>query len=331
MKPATKWKMVGVPAAALVALVVLIAAAIAFGGPRPIAPMASINNPFDKVDFSDVPSVLRYTAQDGAALAYRRYAPAAGVERGSVVLVHGSSASSRSMHSMAKAFASAGYAAYALDIRGHGESGRKGQIGYVGQLEDDLAAFMKAVAPRQPATLVGFSSGGGFVLRVAGGPRQDQFQSYLLLSPYLGHDAPTSRPASGGWVSVGIPRFVGISVLNRVGIHRFDDLPVLAFGLNEKARAILTPEYSYALTVNYGPHADYVADMKAVRRPCALIAGDADEAFHADRFEPLLRAQGRDWPVTLLPGVGHIPLTLDAGALAKEVEAVGRLQGKARA
>jgi non-heme chloroperoxidase len=321
-------KVLRIIAALIAVLVILTGAAIALGGPKPIAPMASINDPFEKVDFSNLPPLQRYAGADGTSLAYRQYAPATGAVRGSVVLVHGSSGSSSSVDAMAKAFAKAGYAAYALDIRGHGQSGPKGQIAYVGQLEDDMAAFMKAAAPRQPSTLVGFSSGGGFALRVAAGPRQDLFQSYLLLSPYIGHDAPTSRPASGGWVSVGIPRFIGISLMNQVGIHRFDALPVIAFALNDKARAILTPEYSYALTVNFGPHRDYAADIKAVRRPCALIAGDADEAFRADQFEPLLRGYRRDWPVMVLPGIGHIPLTLDARALEKEIEVVGWLQAK---
>ena len=328
MKAKTILKFVGTLA---MVLIVLIGAAITFGGPRPIAPLASINAPFEHADFSGMPPLQRYTAADGASLAYRQYLPASGDVRGSVVLVHGSSASSNSMHPMAQAYARAGYAAYALDIRGHGESGEKGQIAYVGQLEDDMAAFVKAVAPRQPSTLVGFSSGGGFALRVAGGPRQDLFQSYLLLSPFLNPDAPTTRPASGGWVSVGIPRIVGITMLNQAGIHRFDSLPVIAFALDEKARTFLTPEYSYALTVNFGPHRDYAGDIKSVQRPCALVAGDADELFYADRFEPLLRKHGRDWPVTLVPGIGHIPLTLDAAALAKEIEVVGRLQRKSGA
>jgi non-heme chloroperoxidase len=328
MKSGTAVKTIAIAA---VALAVLIGGAIALGGPKPIAPMSSINDPYSQVDFSAMPPLRHYQAADGASLAYRLYEPAAGGGRGSVVLVHGSSGNSNGMHPMAQAFAKAGYAAYALDIRGHGGSGDKGRIAYVGQLEDDMASFVKAVAPRQPSSLVGFSSGGGYALRVAGGPRQDLFQSYLLLSPFIGVNAPTSRPASGGWVSVGIPRIVGITVMNRIGIHGFDDLPVLNFALNDKARAMLTPQYSYALTVNFGPHRDYAADITGVRRPCALIAGADDEVFHAYQFEPLLRAHGRDWPVTVLPGIAHIPLTLNPAALAKAVEEVGRLQAKAGA
>jgi non-heme chloroperoxidase len=48
----------------------------------------------------------------------------------------------------------AGFTTYALDIRGHGGSGDKGQIGYIGQLEDDLTDFMRAVSPSAPVTLL---------------------------------------------------------------------------------------------------------------------------------------------------------------------------------
>ena len=303
-------------------LVGVFAAAIAFGGPKPPAPMASINNPFKSVDFSELPALLRFTAKDGAALAYRYYSPIGATARGSIVLVHGSSASSNSMHVLAKAYAKAGYAAYALDIRGHGGSGPKGKITYIGQLEDDLESFTHAVSLPKPATLAGFSSGGGFVLRFAGSARQDEFQNYLLLSPYLGRDAPTVRPGSGGWVNVGIPRVMAVTVLNLVGIRAFNDMPVVSFALNEEAKSLLTPEYSFALAANFQPKTDYEANIKAVHQPCAVLAGTSDEAFYTDKLESTVRKQGKNWPVTLLPGVGHIPLTLDSNAVNAAVAAV---------
>jgi alpha-beta hydrolase superfamily lysophospholipase len=230
------------------------------------------------------------------------------------------------MHPMAKAFAKAGYVVYALDIRGHGDSGRKGHISYIGQLEDDLASFVEAVSLPRPATLAGFSSGGGFVLRVAGSARQDLFQHYLLLSPFLSQDAPTFRPASGGWVSIGIPRIIGIALLNAAGIRAFNDLPVTSFALSEEAKPFLTPQYSYALASNFRPERDYKANMRAVRRPCAVIAGADDEIFYSDRFEGVIRSLGMDWPVTLLPGIGHIQLTLEPRALAAAVDAVEHMR-----
>ena len=221
----------------LVIVAVLVAAfglAIALGGPSEPAPMSSINDPFKNVDFSDLPELSHFPARDGAKVSFRAYPAAGDAIKGSVVLVHGSSASDSSMHVMAKGFAAAGYAAYALDIEGHGQSGAKGHIAYIGQLEDDIEDFVHAVKLAQPSTLVGFSLGGGFVLRFAGSARQKLFSNYLLLSPFISQDAATSRPSSGGWATVGVPRIIAIAVLDGFGIHAFNDLPVMKFAVTEE-------------------------------------------------------------------------------------------------
>lgn len=306
-------------------LAIVLAAAITFGGPSVPKPMASINNPFQAVDFSDLPPLLNYKARDGAALAYRQYAPPGGTLRGSVVLVHGSSASSNSMHVLAKALANAGYAAYALDIRGHGASGSKGAIAYVGQLEDDLESFVNTVSLAKPTTLAGFSSGGGFVLRFAGSKRQDDFHNYLLLSPFLSPQAPNFRPGSGGWVNVGIPRIIGLTFLNYVGVRVFNGLPVTSFALSEEAKTFLTPTYSFSLAANFQPLQDYEANIRAVHQPVKVVAGASDEVFVTDKLEDIIRKQGKSWSVTLLPSIGHIPLTLDPAAIRAIVTTVGAM------
>ena len=130
---------------------ITLMAALRFGGPGPAPEMTSISDPFKHIDWRNIPSSSRYKARDGTELAYRHYASAGKDVRGSVVLVHGSSASSQSMHILASAFSQAGYGAYTLDIRGHGESGQRGTIAYIGQLEDDLEDFAAAVAPSQPS------------------------------------------------------------------------------------------------------------------------------------------------------------------------------------
>jgi alpha-beta hydrolase superfamily lysophospholipase len=42
-----------------------------------------------------------------------------------------------------------------------------------------LQSFVQAVQPPSPSTLIGFSSGGGFVLRFAASEMQSAFDSYL--------------------------------------------------------------------------------------------------------------------------------------------------------
>ena len=309
-----------------------LAVAIAFGGPGQPAPMTSIGSPFKSVDLSGLPAPERFAARDGARLSYRVY-PAAS-RRGSVVLVHGSSSRGQDMHVLAVAFAAAGYTAYALDMRGHGESGPHGQIAYVGQLDDDLEDFLAAARPARPATLVGFSSGGGFALRVAAGDRQDRFDNYLLLSPFLGADAPTYRPDAGGWVKVGLPRLIAIAMLNTVGVHAFDALPVLRFALDAQAQRFLTPSYSYALARNFGPPRDWRAAVARAHQPMSVLAGRDDEVFHADRFAAVFDADGKSGmrtPVRLIDGIGHIDLKLQPSAAQAAVAAVERMNGTAAA
>lgn len=308
-------------AALLLAAIAALGAAVAFGGPGPIAPLASINDPFAKADFSDVPPPRRYTARDGTSMAWLHY-PAAGNAPNArrVVLVHGSSARAHSVHVLARGLANAGFDVAALDMRGHGDSGPRGQAAYVGQLEDDVEDFMKAVPHAGPSTLAGFSSGGGFALRLAGGPHQALFDRYVLLAPFLHHNAPTHRPDNGGWASVGLPRVVALTLLDTVGVTAWNHLPVLRFGLDDAAREFLTPSYSHALAASFRPRLDYQADIRNARQPMRVVAGSADELFDAAKYAGTFQAAGRALPVTLVEGIGHMGLTLDSAA----VQAVAR-------
>eukprot|EP01034_Spumella_vulgaris_P017582 gene17582-22420_t len=63
---------------AVLAALAGLAAAIAWGGPKNIPPLASINNPFKDVDYSNVPPAQRYTARDGTSLAWHGYSPTGG-------------------------------------------------------------------------------------------------------------------------------------------------------------------------------------------------------------------------------------------------------------
>jgi non-heme chloroperoxidase len=314
-------------AAIICVLLVALAAAISLGGPTRPKPMHSISDPFKGVDFSGLPPSRRYTARDGARLAYRFYAPADNqASRGSVVLVHGSSADSQSMHPLAQSFAQAGFAVYALDIRGHGDSGPHGDIAYVGQLEDDLADFMQTAKPAGPKTLVGFSAGGGFAIRVAGSARQALFDNYLFMAPYTNRRAANYRPNAGGWLSVGVPRLVAITLLNRFDITAFNHLTVVDFAVANAPKAGPTPSYSYALATNFQPRADYQQNIRDIHEAAAVLDGQDDEVFIATKFAQVFADAGRpDIPVNLVPGAGHITLTLAPAARAAAVSAVERL------
>jgi alpha-beta hydrolase superfamily lysophospholipase len=208
--------------------VVIACAMIAFPPPESLPMLDSIAAPFRTVDFSGVPELKRFTARDGSALAYREYGSGSRV----VVLVHGSSGNSLSMHPLAQGLAARGLKVYSLDIRGHGGSGEKGQIGYVGQLENDMDDFCSTVLEGREAVLAGFSLGGGFVLRYAAQGRQDHFSRYVLLSPYMGSKSPSVKPLSNRWAAVSMPRIIGTVMLGPLGGKLFGHLPVITYGVD---------------------------------------------------------------------------------------------------
>jgi alpha-beta hydrolase superfamily lysophospholipase len=306
-----------------VAVVAAFAGVIAFGTAAPPPPVASVDAGIAEISRTrpELPPVRRFTARDGAALAYRVY-PAAPDRV--VVLIHGSSGSSASVHGLAKALAAAGITVYAPDIRGHGESGPKGDIGYIGELEDDLADLLAVLGPAAgKRILVGHSSGGGFVLRVAAGPIGERFDGYLLLSPFLGWDAPTSRPGTGGWAAPYIPRIVALLVLSRIGVHAFDGLPVIAFAVPPDTLGTRT--YSFRLWASFAPRRDWRADIRAIRRPAAVLVGADDELFYAGQYAPVFAALRPEVPVTVVPGTNHMQMVTAPAGWTAATEAAARL------
>lgn len=310
------WVLAGLAVVALAA----VGGPLAFDAPAKPPPLASIRQAFADVDFSDLPPVATYEARDGTALGYRAY------EGGSdqvVVLIHGSSGDGTGMHPLAKALRAAGATVIAPVLRGHGGFGRKGDLDYTGQLTDDLADLVAVLRQRYPAagfSLVGFSSGGGFVLRAIAGPEAALFDRFVMISPALPHDAPTIRPDTGGWVSVAVPRIIVLSMLNRAGIDRFNRLPVIAFATAPGAEN-LTSLYSYRMTFGFAAPPDYLAALGRSAKPAALLVGGDDELFYPDRFAPLIHGVRPDLPVTVVPGVGHIGMSVDPAGVAAVVKA----------
>ena len=288
---------------------------LAFDAPVKPPPLASVSEPFADVDFSDLPAVRTYAARDGAKLGYRVYE---GGGAQVVVLIHGSSDDGAGMHPLAKALRDAGASVYVPVLRGHGHSGRNGDIDYIGQLEDDLADFVAVLRPLHPNasfSLIGFSSGGGFVLRVIATPDEKLFDRFIMISPALPPGAPTIRPDTGGWVSVAKPRIIALAMLNRLGIDWFNGLPIVAFATSPKAPN-LTSVYSFRLAVDFGAPRDYLAALGRSTKPAALLVGGSDELFFPDRFAPLFRSARPDLPITIVPGIGHIGMTVTPAGIA---------------
>jgi pimeloyl-ACP methyl ester carboxylesterase len=293
----------------------VLAALLAMPVSRPPA-LAFISDTVRAGDREGIPPLLYFQARDGSNIAYRHYAAREPAIGRAAVLIHGSSGSSLAMHPLAKMLSGRGVESFVPDIRGHGASGTRGDIGYIGQLEDDLADLVdhiRAAGASAPLTLVGHSSGGGFALRVAGSPIQQLFTRTVLLSPFLGNKAASSRENAGGWASPDIPRIVALNFLRAIGIECCQQLPVIALAVPAKTTHILTAEYSFRLLSNFGAHRDYRADLQRAKGPLTLIAGANDELMFANKYAEAVKETAANIDVKILDNANHMDVVSTAG------------------
>lgn len=299
-----KWGLCGVGVLALVVLALLATPL------QPLPELQAISRARASVDLSSLPAIERFQARDGTWLGFRHYG-AGGAPTGRVaIVIHGSSGSSGgTIHALSQALAAHGVETLAVDMRGHGTSGTRGDIGYVGQLEDDLADFvaeLRKTVPSAPLTLVGHSSGGAFALRVAGSPIQNLFERFVLLAPYLGYDAPSTRPSSGGWARADIPRIIGLLALRAIGVTCCEALPVLALAVPPNSEKTLVSTYTDRLMRNFAVRGDFRHDLAAATKPLTIISGADDEVMFSDKYAEAVRGAKVAVDVRVLDGINHM-------------------------
>ena len=320
-----------ITAAVLVlAMIAGFTAVIAFDSPAAPPVLAAGNSipGIQQWNFAELPKVQTVKSRDGAPLNYRHYP---GRPDHAVILVHGSSGTDASMLKLAQALQAAGATVCAVSLRGHGGSGTaNGDVSYLGQLDDDLADLVKGLGLDKPGirrTLVGFSSGGGFVLRIAGGKQAGLFNDYLAISPYIGQDAPTNKPNSGGWAGVAVPRIIALSLLDGIGLPWFQGLPAVHFATDAKANNSRTPVYSFRLAASLQLGRDWRGLLSRISAPTEIVVGANDELFNADQFKPMLQTVNPRIGVTIVPNETHLGMIADPPATAAIAAAWRKLAG----
>lgn len=269
------------------------------------------------MDFNQVtdgeppPALHQYQARDGTTLRYRQYA-GEGDDDTIIVMLHGSGYHSGYLQPLAAGLAESETArVYTPDLRGHGPDPlRRGDVEYIGQLEDDLNVFLSLVRrahPKAALFLAGHSSGGGLAIRYAGGEPPVAVDGYILLAPYVHHSAPTSADSDSDWAQPRVPRLVMLGLLNRIGITALNGLTVIEFNMPESVRdGTETLAYSYRMQKSLHPRDDYGADLAALRAPALVLAGDDDGTFNSDAYAPLFGEHSGEAKVKILEGVGHL-------------------------
>ena len=236
---------------------------------RSRAPMRSITDPFRHADYRGAAAARSSAARDGTPLAFRAYAAGrhAARQRGAGARLLGRAAAACTC--WPRRWPRPGWPPMRWTCAAMAASGSTGQIAYVGQLDDDLEDFVRTRA-------AGAAGHAGRLLgrrRLCAAHRRRRaagaVRPYLLLAPFISQDAPTYRPDSGGWVSVGVPRIVGAEPAERrAACMRFDGA----------AGDALRAERAGAGDVDAGLLACAGAELPAAGR----LAGDAS-APHGSR------------------------------------------------
>lgn len=249
-------------------------------------------------------------ARDGAELFARVYKSES---KNVLILIHGSGSESRYLSSLANSIAGDTIATVLTpDLRGHGENkGPRGDIEYMGQLEDDiedLIDYSRKNLGAEKIILAGHSSGGGMVLRYIGNPENTKVDKAIMLAPYLGYDAPAVKPNSGGWVTVALKRIVGLSMLNNIRITYLNGLPVLFFNRPaEYEDRLQVPSYSFRMTLNFTSE-DYKKDVKKINIPCLVLVGGQDESFYPEQFSIAFEPAEKFVETEILAEANHLNL-----------------------
>jgi hypothetical protein len=77
----------------------------------------------------------------------------------------------------------------------------------------------------------------------------------------------------------------------------------------------VTASYSYRLATNFGAGRQYETFLRNIRRPAAVLVGDADEQVIANQFVPLFQRLGIDIPVTVVPNMKHSDMIRNPDAM----------------
>ena len=260
-------------------------------------------------------------ARNGAVVRYRHF-PAFSDAAPLAIVVHGSGWHGGAYLTIARALVeTGGFEVLVPDLRGHGASpNRRGDVDYIGQFEDDLATLINAHGGKaRRVVMVGHSSGGGLVIRFAGGMHGSFLDRAILIAPYLHHSAPTFRETAGGWAHPLVRRIIGLSMLNAVRVTGLNGLTVIQFNYSDIVLTgpqghTATKAYSYRLNESFNPRDSYLSDIARLPE-FLLIAGLDDDAFFADRYEPTMAAASDRGSYTLLPQADHIGIVTDPRAV----------------
>ena len=162
----------------------------------------------------------------------------------------------------------------------------RGDIAYLGQLEDDMADFVGR-DPQDQSDRAADAARSFLRRRLCAARRRladpEPVRAHRAAGALSRLRRPDQPAESGGWANADIPRFLALSVCAGSGCHAAESLPALAFAVPPNSSQILTATYSYRLMRNFAA-SDYRADLAAATKPMTIFSGSADELMDSAKY-----------------------------------------------
>jgi pimeloyl-ACP methyl ester carboxylesterase len=234
-----------------------------------------------------------------------------------VLLVHGLAASLHDWDDLLPELASSGYAGYALDLLGHGESDKPdARAEYtVEKVFDHFSVWVDSLAIHEPLTLVGHSLGGALCLmytlrhpeRVKALVLVNPFYDIKQLSPVI--QSPVLRQLlSAGFIELTpywlFRFFVDVTSFNFYIGHRESHV------LPEHIRYQTALDYTRASSGIYNiVHTlpDLLPGLPQIKQPTLLLWGGRDQTLAPASFPQLAKLLPHVTGTHVQPLCGHVP------------------------
>jgi non-heme chloroperoxidase len=276
-----------------------------------------------------------YTARDKAKLSFDTYScDPATPAKATVVFLHGSTYNTKRYAVIAKALLKQQFDVVLLDWRGHGASeGQRGDVDYVGQLEDDLSDFIDYYRNESelPIILGGHSAGAVVCLRYTVKYGCDKIDSLAIVAPAISSPmeairyrapasewqykvryfrAPQPQDAAPEAALKHAPTFKASAFLWAKFLPFLRHRAILTFPANPKMAEVegRVLGYSYNLMLSCDI-TDYANALNRLNVPVLLMAGESDEILHPDFIATLFHwhlPPHIDKKLVELPRVNHM-------------------------
>ncbi len=231
-----------------------------------------------------------------------------------VIMIHGVAASLHDWDDLLPELAKDGYASYALDLLGHGDSPKLDSRAYqMDWLFEHFSSWMKSLHLTQPAILIGHSLGGYIAMEYA--RRVSAWtRGLVLVNPlYSLRQLPSllrrtyRRPHLSGFIVERTPRWLFRMIVDVTSMAMGRRTGVL-HSLPERIRAQAALDYARTAPGVYNvPNTgeDLTPHLPSISFPTLVVWGDRDQTLSPASFPRLVDAMPR--AVGKRVRAGHMP------------------------